>query len=151
MKEVKIEWPTITAVTPFFVVADRSHHGYVSTSSNRKVFCPQWYLPDWVRLIWSEFGEKTHHRWQRACRYNLLKSGSGNFKKLKEVLFSQDAELTKIWPQSDKPWLEAKFLKTFFLQLEAINKYMLYWIPTFERIRNHMMELCSFYTFEHNS
>ena len=31
---VKREWPTITAMTAFFVVADRSHHCYVSTSGN---------------------------------------------------------------------------------------------------------------------
>ena len=43
---VKSEWPTITAVTAFFVVADRSHHGYVSTSNNMKVFCQQGYLPE---------------------------------------------------------------------------------------------------------
>ena len=38
---VKSEWPTITVVTAFFVVADRSHHGYASPSSNKKVFCQQ--------------------------------------------------------------------------------------------------------------
>ena len=46
MNGVKSEWPTITAVTAFFVVADRSHHGYVSTSNNMKVFCQQGYLPE---------------------------------------------------------------------------------------------------------
>ena len=40
------EWRTITAVTAFFAVADRSHHAYVSTCSNKKVFCQQGYLPD---------------------------------------------------------------------------------------------------------
>ena len=29
----KSAWLTITAVTAFFVVTDRSHHGYVSTIS----------------------------------------------------------------------------------------------------------------------
>ena len=38
---VNSEWPTITAVTAFFVVAGRSHHGYVSTSKKMKVFCQQ--------------------------------------------------------------------------------------------------------------
>ena len=33
---VKSEWPTITAVTAFFVVADHSHHGYLSTSNDMK-------------------------------------------------------------------------------------------------------------------
>ena len=30
----------------FFVVADRSHHGYISTSSNKNVFRHQGYLPE---------------------------------------------------------------------------------------------------------
>ena len=30
----------------FFFVADHSHHGYVSTSGNKKVFCQQGYLPE---------------------------------------------------------------------------------------------------------
>ena len=30
----------------FFVEAENSHHGYVSTSSNNKVFCQQGYLPE---------------------------------------------------------------------------------------------------------
>ena len=41
---VKTEWPTIMAVTDFLVVTDRSHHGYVSTSRNKKVFCQKGYL-----------------------------------------------------------------------------------------------------------
>ena len=46
MNWVNSEWPTIMAMTAFFVVADRSHHGYVRTSSNKKVFCQQGYLPE---------------------------------------------------------------------------------------------------------
>ena len=37
-----VEWPTIKAVTAFFVVADRSQYGYV----NKKVFCQQGHLPE---------------------------------------------------------------------------------------------------------
>ena len=46
MNGVKSEWPTITVVTAVFVVADSSHHGYFGTSSNKKVFCQQGYLPE---------------------------------------------------------------------------------------------------------
>ena len=50
----KIGWLVVTA---FSVLADHSPHGYVSsTSSNKKVFCQQGFLPEKVRLIWSGGG-----------------------------------------------------------------------------------------------
>ena len=81
---VKSEWPTMEAVTASIVVvvADRSHHGYVSSSTSRnKVFC---HLPTGVLvfcLFWTSTKRPQHllkpvvfiFSWKHAWWWNILR------------------------------------------------------------------------------